>query len=173
MLIESLPPKDSFRKMNDQERALIISGVPHMYHNPRRHPDCWPFEKQWLFHYSTARFKVFGGAAGPGKRRAILEEACSQALAFPGVTTAIFRRSYPELGESIIIKFLESIHPQWDGRRGYRYSNSEHTVYWPNGSRTLFRYCATENDAALHLGVEYQFIGIDELTQLPTSCGSF
>jgi hypothetical protein len=153
--------------VSKEELADIAAGEPHAYHDWQRHPDCRPFAKQREFHNSTARFRLFGGAAGPGKSRAILEEAVAQALEFPGVTTAIFRRSYPELAESVIIKFLQFIHPLWLGKRGYKYSDSDHTVYWPNGSRTLFRYCATEKDAALHLGAEYQFIGIDELTQLP------
>jgi hypothetical protein len=167
MLIETLPPHMAYEGMLDWQREAIASGHPHFYHDPARHPNCFPFRKQWLFHMCDAKYRLLGGAAGPGKSRGILEEGCRQALEHDGVTTAIFRRSYPELAESVIIKFLQFVHPQWLGKKGYKYSESDHTVYWPNGSRTLFRYCATEKDAALHLGAEYQFIGIDELTQLP------
>jgi hypothetical protein len=151
----------------DWKRENIAAESPHPYHDAARHPECGPFEKQKLFHESRAKYRFFGGAAGPGKSRALLEEAVAQALKFPGVTTAVFRSSYPELQESIISKFLQHIHPQWTANPKYKYVESEHTIYWPNGSRTLFRHCANEKDAALHLGAEYLFIGIDELTMLP------
>ena len=39
-----------------------------------------PFPRQRAFHSSPAKYRLFGGAAGPGKSRAILEEAHTQAI---------------------------------------------------------------------------------------------
>ncbi len=39
-----------------------------------------PFPKQSQFHCSTAKYRLFGGAAGPGKTKALLMEAILQAL---------------------------------------------------------------------------------------------
>src|SRR5580658_6700097 len=113
--------------LTPEQRAAIAEGERHSYHDPARHPGCDAFEKQQEFHDSMAKFRLFGGAAGPGKSRALLEEACFQAQETGGVTTAVFRSSYPELQESIILKFLQFIHPQWEKNPKYKYVDSEHT----------------------------------------------
>src|SRR5690242_14785223 len=43
-----------------------------------------PFERQTEFHNSRAKFRLFGGAAGGGKTKALLSEAIRQARDVPG-----------------------------------------------------------------------------------------
>src|ERR1035437_5210387 len=55
-----------------------------------------PFDRQKEFHYSGAKYRLFGGAAGPGKTKALLYEAIRQAHLHPGVDTLLMRRTFPE-----------------------------------------------------------------------------
>ena len=119
-----------------------------------------PFPKQCVFHASAAKYRLFGGAAGPGKTKALLMEAILQAHDFPGVNTLLLRRTFPELEGSLLQYFRREV-----PRDLYRsYSESKHQVEWLNGSVTRFGYCANENDVYQYQGGEYLFIGVDELT---------
>ena len=118
------------------------------------------FPKQRRFHVSTAKYRLFGGAAGPGKTKALLMEAIGQAHDFPGVNTLLLRRTYPELEGSLLQYFRRDV-----PRSAYKsFSESKHQVEWLNGSTTRFGYCANESDVYQYQGGEYLFIGIDELT---------
>ena len=123
-----------------------------------------PFPRQAEFHCNPARYRLFGGQAGPGKSRALLEEACLQALEVPGVDTLLLRRTFPELESSIINQFRREIMPKWIDVKGFSYNESKHTANWPNGSKTTFGHAQNENDIYRYQGAEYLFIGGDELT---------
>jgi phage terminase large subunit len=118
-----------------------------------------PFPRQQQFHDSPAKYRLFGGAAGPGKTRALLMEAVLQANAFPGVETLLLRRTFPELEDSLLKEFRQL------PRDAYReFNESKHRVTWHNGSTTRFGYCKNEKDVYQYQGAEFVFIGIDELT---------
>jgi hypothetical protein len=119
-----------------------------------------PFPRQKEFHESPAKYRLFGGAAGPGKTKALLWEAIRQANAYARVDTLLLRRTFPELESSLINYFRRDV-----PRDLYRsYNESKHTVTWRNGSTTRFGYSAGENDIYQYQGAEFLFIGIDELT---------
>jgi phage terminase large subunit len=119
-----------------------------------------PFLKQCQFHASAAKYRLFGGAAGPGKTKALLMEAVIQALAHPSVNTLLLRRTFPELEASLLHYFRRDV-----PRELYvAFHESKHVVEWINGSTTRFGYCASEHDVYQYQGAEYLFIGIDELT---------
>jgi len=119
-----------------------------------------PFDRQKEFHKSEAKYRLFGGAAGPGKTKALLYEAIYQAHLHPGVDTLLLRRTFPELEASLITYFRRDV-----PRDLYeKYNEAKHTVTWLNGSTTRFAYCDTENDVYRYQGAEYLFIGVDELT---------
>ena len=119
-----------------------------------------PFDRQQQFHDSTAKYRLFGGAAGPGKTKALLWEAVMQAVACPGTDTLLLRRTYPELESSLLAYFRRDV-----PREFYKsYNESKHLVTWTNGSTTRFGYCRNENDVYQYQGAEFAFIGIDELT---------
>jgi phage terminase large subunit len=123
-----------------------------------------PFPKQAEFHRSPAKYRLFGGAAGPGKSRALLEEACLQAWEVNGADTLLLRRTFPELEASLLSQFRRHILPQWRDVPGFRFNESEHIARWPNGSTTRFGYCSSEKDVYQYQGGEFLFIGVDELT---------
>ncbi|MGA7842471.1 MAG: terminase family protein, partial [Candidatus Acidiferrales bacterium] len=119
-----------------------------------------PFPKQRQFHKSPAKYRLFGGAAGPGKSKALLMEAVVQALDHPNVNTLLLRRTFPELETSLLHYFRRDV-----PRELYvAFHESKHLVEWANGSTTRFGYCASEHDVYQYQGAESLFIGIDELT---------
>ncbi len=119
-----------------------------------------PFPKQQEFHASTAKYRLFGGAAGPGKSKALLMEAVLQANETPGANTLLLRRTFPELEQSLLLYFRRDV-----PRELYEsFNESKHVVTWLNGSTTRFGYCQRENDVYQYQGAEFLFIGVDELT---------
>jgi phage terminase large subunit len=120
----------------------------------------YPFAQQEIFHRSPAKYRFFGGAAGPGKSKALLMEAILQAHDAPNVNTLLMRRTYPELEASLLLYFRRDI-----PRELYKsFNDSKHIVTWHNGSTTRFGYSKSENDIYQYQGAELLFIGIDELT---------
>jgi hypothetical protein len=119
-----------------------------------------PFPKQQQFHASPAKYRLFGGAAGPGKSKALLMEAILQAHEHPGANTLLLRRTFSELEQSLLLYFRRDV-----PRELYKsFNDSKHVVTWHNGSTTRFGYCLAENDVYQYQGAEFLFIGIDELT---------
>ena len=119
-----------------------------------------PFPRQQEFHSSLAKYRLFGGAAGPGKTKALLWEAIFQAQFWPGSETLLLRRTYPELESSLLAYFRRDV-----PRKLYKsYNESKHVVTWKNGSTTRFGYCRNESDVYQYQGAEFLFIGLDELT---------
>jgi len=119
-----------------------------------------PFERQKEFHGSKKKYRLFGGAAGPGKTKALLAETIQQALEVNGSNTLLLRRTFPELESSVLTYFRRDV-----PRDLYRdYNETKHLVTWKNGSTTKFGYCRSENDVYQYQGAEFLFIGIDELT---------
>jgi phage terminase large subunit len=145
-----LPPSNRPRRAR---RRLKLSPCPDEYDYPK-------FPKQAEFHNSTAKYRLFGGAAGPGKTTALLREAIFQARDFPGSDSLLLRRTYPELESSLLARFRRDV-----PRTLYkRYNESKHIVTWKNGSTTRFGYCRNESDVYQYQGAEFLFIGVDELT---------
>ena len=119
-----------------------------------------PFARQLEFHRSKKKYRLFGGAAGPGKTKALLAETIAQAREVAGSDTLLLRRTYPELESSVLNYFRREVPRDW-----YRsYNEAKHVVTWNNGSTTRFGYCRNENDVYQYQGAEFLFIGIDELT---------
>jgi hypothetical protein len=152
---------------DESASAADASAAPNDASDPAADPDmpkrCLPYEpfaKQAAFHASPAKYRLFGGAAGPGKSKALLMEAIVQADEHPGANTLLLRRTFPELEQSLLLYFRRDV-----PRELYaNFNESKHVVTWPNGSTTRFGYCAAENDVYQYQGAEFLFIGIDELT---------
>jgi phage terminase large subunit len=119
-----------------------------------------PFPHQKTFHDARAKYRLFGGAAGPGKTKALLWEAIHQAHRVPGSDSLLLRRTYPELESSLLAQFRRDV-----PRTAYKkFNESKYVVTWKNGSTTRFGYCRNENDVYRYQGAEFLFIGVDELT---------
>ena len=108
----------------------------------------------------TAKYRLFGGAAGPGKTKALLYEAIYQAHLHPGVDTLLLRRTFPELEASLITYFRRDV-----PRELYeKYNEAE--AHRDLAERVDHAVCVLrqENDVYRYQGAEYLFIGVDELT---------
>jgi len=128
-------------------------------------PEWWrkyykPFDRQEQFRQARAKYRLFGGAAGPGKTKALLWEAIRKANQVPGCDTLLLRRTYPELESSLLAQFRRDV-PRSEYKK---FNDTKHVVTWKNGSTTRFGYCRNENDVYRYQGAEFLFIGIDELT---------
>lgn len=119
-----------------------------------------PNEKQQQFLRSKTRFTAYGGARGGGKSWALRVKALLLALRYPGIKILILRRTLVELRENHIIPLREMS----KGIAAWR--ELEKTLVFPNGSRIIFGYCASDNDVLQYQGNEYSIIMVDEATQI-------
>lgn len=121
--------------------------------------DYTPTPKQALFHKSNADELLYGGAAGGGKSKACVMEALILCLEHPKTHAYLFRRSYPELRDTLIAEALRSI-PSALGK----FSGAKYDFTLKNGSVLHFRYCGGMTDVTRYQGVEIHWLFIDELT---------
>lgn len=129
-------------------------------------PDYTASQRQAAFHKAVADEKLYGGAAGGGKTAAIVAEAGTLALEYPGIPINLFRRTIPELKATIIPEiqkqygaYIRSGNMTWHGQdRKYTLSN---------GSTLNLNYLDNDNDIYRYQGAEMPIICIDELTQFP------
>src|SRR5690349_17185499 len=104
---------------------------------------------QYRFHESAAKHRLLGGAAGPGKTLALINDhlhACnrfSDPAEAAQVHTLLLRRTHPKLESTLITRFREKV-PQ----ELYRdYNESKKVVTWHNGATTHFGSMQYEHDA--------------------------
>jgi hypothetical protein len=123
------------------------------------------YPHQKLFHESRHKHRLLGGAAGPGKTLALIEDHMMACAMFnleeaPQVHTLLVRRTHPKLRDTVITRFREKI-----PRELYRdFNESQGLVTWHNGSTTKFGSMQHESDVWGYQGQWYK-IGYDELTE--------
>ena len=121
---------------------------------------------QKVFLRSYALEGLFGGAAGGGKSSALLMSAL-QYVDVPGYSAILFRRTYADLAlpGALMDRFRgwvainEDIH--WNA--------NSYVATFPSGARISFGYLNNTNDYLRYKGSEFQFIGMDEVTEIRES----
>nr|DAM75411.1 MAG TPA: Large subunit terminase [Caudoviricetes sp.] len=126
--------------------------------------DYKPTAKQRLFHASKSNEILYGGAAGGGKSYAIGWDAFLRCMKYPGTSAYLFRRTYPEL-EQTLIKTMRMIVPETLGK----YYASNHEMQFVNGSVARFCHLSDEGDVIKYQGAEIQWLYFDELTHFSES----
>ena len=115
-----------------------------------------PNPKQRAFMKDKHRYVAYGGARGGGKSFIALWLAILFALAFPGISLCIVRKTLDELRNNYVYKMVPILHGI------ARYNKSERVFLFPNGSMIKFEYCACEADLDHFQGAEYDILFIDE-----------
>lgn len=109
---------------------------------------------------------LFGGAAGGGKSSALLMSAL-QYVDVPGYSAILFRRTYADLSlpGALMDRFREWMKNYDD----VTWNNNSYTATFPSGARISFGYLNNTNDYLRYKGSEFQFIGMDEVTEIRES----
>jgi Terminase large subunit, T4likevirus-type, N-terminal len=129
-----------------------------------------PTPKQAEFHAATEFSVLFGGSAGGGKSRALTAEAVRACVRYPGIRVGAFRRTYPELKESLIAELAQM---GYASALGAVWNGSDFELRFTNGSLLMFRYAETLTDATRRQGGQYQLLVFDERTLTPAEVLSF
>jgi hypothetical protein len=118
-----------------------------------------PTPTQARFLLDRRREVLYGGAAGGGKSIAMLMAAILY-VDVPGYSAILFRRTMAELE---MPNGLMSVARALIGD-GATWHDSTHTFVFPSGATLMFGYLDTANDMYRYQGIEFHFVGFDELT---------
>ena len=103
----------------------------------------------------------FGGALGAGKTAGLCLDFERHHQQNGKITGMALRMSVPEL-DDMIAKFKDLLEPfSWEfleGRKVFKH---------PDGSVLRMRHCEDERDVRKYWGFEYQWLGVDELGDMP------
>lgn len=72
----------------------------------------------------------------------------------------ILRRSLPDAEKNFLYPMIREIPGGM-----YRYDGQKHIIKWTNGSMTELGFCRNKIDVLRYQGLEYDYIGIEEITQ--------
>ena len=125
-----------------------------------------PSLTQKVFLRTYALEALFGGAAGGGKSSALLM-AAMQYVDVPGYSAILFRRTYADLSlpGALMDRFKDWIAPHDD----IHWNANSYVATFPSGARISFGYLNNTNDYLRYKGSEFQFIGMDEVTEIRES----
>jgi len=125
-----------------------------------------PYPMQYKFHASPKPHRLLGGAAGPGKTLALINDhlhACSRfsdTKEAVQVHTLLLRRTHPKLEATVITRFREKVPKEL-----YRdFNEAKKVVTWLNGASTQFGSMQYEHNSWDWQGQWFK-IGYDELAE--------
>ncbi len=122
-----------------------------------------PSLTQKVFLRTYAIEALFGGAAGGGKSSALLMSAM-QYVDVPGYSAILFRRTFADLAlpGALMDRFTSWI-ANYDE---VRWNSNNYTATFPSGARIAFGYLNNSQDYLRYKGAEFQFVGMDEVTEI-------
>jgi predicted phage terminase large subunit-like protein len=90
-----------------------------------------------------------------------------QFVDIPNYSAIIFRRTYADLAlpGAIMDRFINWVAPYDD----VRWNANNYTAVFPSGARVSFGYLNNQQDYLRYKGAEFQFIGMDEVTEIRES----
>lgn len=138
------------------------------YLQPKEPPYCpeSPSLTQKVFLRTYSIEALFGGAAGGGKSSALLMSAL-QYVDVPGYSAILFRKTFADLS---LPGALMDRAKDWLGPNEEIHWNANSYVFtFPSGARLSFGYLNNTNDYLRYKGAEFQFIGMDEVTEIRES----
>lgn len=128
-----------------------------------RIPDYEASDRQTKFHTSLAFETLYGGAAGGGKTAAIVAEAITYALEYPKARIYIFRKTIPELKQSVVPEIYKQC-AEFINQKGMSYNAQDRVFTFTNGSIIQLAYLENTQDMYRYQSAEMHLLCIDELT---------
>lgn len=128
-----------------------------------------PHPKQREFLALEETEALYGGAAGGGKSDAILI-ASLEHVDVPHYAALILRRTLPDL--KLPGAIMDRSHAWLNGTRAHWHAGDKKRTF-PSGAVLQFGYCDKFADLQRYKSAEFQFIGIDELTEWPEAWYTF
>lgn len=106
---------------------------------------------------------LYGGAGGGGKSAALLALALRTCVRYPGIQVFWFRRSFPELNQSVLralarYNYAKALGGKWDG--------SKYELRFPGGSVLTFGHAKNLQEAASLSSAEINLLILDERTTM-------
>ena len=124
----------------------------------------FPRQEEFCKLLGQVRYRLIGGAAGPGKTLTLLMQNVLVANLLEdgrGVDTLCLRRTVPQLEVSFLREFRKHV-----PRELYRtYNDQKKIITWHNGATTKFGSMQYEKDVWDYAGTEWARIAWDELCQ--------
>lgn len=138
------------------------------YLTPKEPPYCpeEPSINQKVFLRTNAIEALFGGAAGGGKSSALLMAAL-QYVDVPGYSAILFRRTFADL--SLPGALMDRFRTWLTNYDDVHWNNNTFVATFPSSARISFGYLNNTNDYLRYKGSEFQFIGMDEVTEIRES----
>jgi predicted phage terminase large subunit-like protein len=138
------------------------------YLQPKMPPFCpeEPSITQKVFLRTYGLEALFGGAAGGGKSSALLMSAL-QYVDIPGYSAILFRRTFADL--SLPGALMDRFKSWIDNYDDVHWNANSYVATFPSGARVSFGYLNNTNDYLRYKGSEFQFIGMDEVTEIRES----
>lgn len=118
---------------------------------------------QKVFLRTNSLEALFGGAAGGGKSSALLM-AAMQYLDVPNYSAILFRRTFADL--SLPGALMDRFRNWISGYDEVHWNSNTYVATFPSGARISFGYLNNQNDYLRYKGSEFQFIGMDEVTEI-------
>lgn len=122
-----------------------------------------PSLTQKVFLRTLSLEALFGGAAGGGKSSALLMAAL-QYVDVPGYSAILFRRTYADL--ALPGALMDRFRTWIAGQDDIHWNANQYVATFPSGARISFGYLNNTNDYLRYKGSEFQFIGMDEVTEI-------
>lgn len=143
--------------MNQQSKGIWVTlpdGTPKCIYEPN--------PKQVLFHESGITNLLAYGSRGSGKSLMLRNDAHMRALAVPGCTLILIRKTMKQLEQSHLLYINEEMK-----YLGGHFHGTKHCAYYPNGSKLFFSYVGHADDALNLLSAEFLAAYYDELSVIP------
>jgi hypothetical protein len=124
-----------------------------------------PTPKQVEFDACPAKYRLYGGSAGPGKSHAARYRLYRKCLRIPGFEALLLRRTFPELEKTHLRRMATEV-----PRLGGEFIESKRLARFPGpgGAISLIECGHMENadDVNKYLSTEYDDITVDQAEQL-------
>lgn len=113
---------------------------------------------------------LYGGAGGGGKSASLLAYVFRSAVRYPGLQVFWFRKTFPQLNQSILRNLARYNYAK---AIGGRWNASKYELWFPGQSVVTFAHAKNMEEAAALTSAEINLLVIDERTTMPPDVVGF